>query len=64
MKKGLEAQTTAQIQDDITNNFTIHEKLLELFGMHLILEDWSLEEEEGEEEEERKHDMKKGSKEA
>jgi hypothetical protein len=39
VKKRLEAQTTAQIQDEVTNNFTIHKKLLELFGMHLILED-------------------------
>jgi hypothetical protein len=26
VKKRLEAQTTAQIQDDVTNNFTIHKK--------------------------------------
>jgi hypothetical protein len=26
VEKGLEAQTTAQIQDDVTNNFTIQEK--------------------------------------
>jgi hypothetical protein len=56
VKKRLEAQTTAQIQDDVTNNFTVQEKLLELFGMHLILEDWSSEEEEGRKQAS-KHDM-------